>query len=356
MTTRDQLTTVLEGGTPTRTPLSIYDWNMGAITAEDLAARMREDDWKRLLDRGLGLTCHCEIVEAVEHDVETTEEDRQEHGATLHIVRKRTPVGEIRKVTRNGWHHEDWIKEPRDYRVVRWIVENTELQPCFDRFTQYEAVVGDYGVTVITGSGNWLHRTPLMKINIDWAGTERFCGDVALSVPELFELYEALKKQFLAEQRLIAAGPGRYVKWSENLTISMIGPNRYREWLMPVYREGVPILEAGGKRVMVHYDGQLQVIADQIAAAPFHIIESLTEPPEGDMTYQQCRTLWPDKVFWANINAAVYEQPADALRRTVLGMVERAGRRGLAFEISEMLPRTWKEAIPVVLEALDAST
>jgi hypothetical protein len=329
---------------------------MGAITAEDLAARIREDDWKRLLDRGLGVTCHCELVAAVEHGVETIEEDRQENGDTFHVVRKRTPEGEIRKVTRNGWHQEDWIKEPRDYRVVRWIVENTELQPRYERFARYEAVVGDYGLTLVTGSGNWLHRTPLMKINIDWAGTEQFCGDVALQVSELFELYDALKKQFLAEQRLIAAGPGRYVKWLENLTIGMIGPKRYRELLMPIYREGVPILEAGGKRVMVHYDGQLQVIADQIAAAPFHIIESLTEPPEGDMTYQQCRALWPDKVLWANINAAFYDQPADALRRAVLGMVERAGRRGLAFEISEVLPRTWKETIPVVLEALSAST
>jgi len=102
-TVRDNLVTVLEGSTPERTPLSIYDWNMGAITAEELAARMREDDWKRLLDRGLGVTCHCEIIGAVKHVVETTEEDRQEHGATFHIVRKRTPAGEIRKVTRNGW-------------------------------------------------------------------------------------------------------------------------------------------------------------------------------------------------------------------------------------------------------------
>jgi len=76
------------------------------------------------------------------------------------------------------------------------------------------------------------------------AGTERFCLDIASEVPELFALYAALKQQFLAEQRLIAAGPGRFVKWLENLTVGMLGPDRYREFLMPVYREGVPILEA----------------------------------------------------------------------------------------------------------------
>jgi hypothetical protein len=352
-TTRDNLKAVLEGGTPERSPLSIYDWNMGGITVDELAARMKEDAWKRLLDLGLGVTAHCEIIEGLEHGVKTICEERQENGATLRIVRKHTPEGEIRKVTRNGWHTEDWIKEPRDYRIVRWIVEHTELLRRYERFAACEEVVGHRGLTILTGSGNWLHRTPLMKINIDWAGTERFCTDVALEVPELFELYEALKEQFLVEQRLLAAAPGRYVKWLENLTIGMIGPRRYRELLVPIYQEGSRILETGGKRVMVHYDGQLEVIADQIAAAPLPIIESVTEPPEGDMTYDTCRARWPDKVLWANLNAEVYQQPPDLLRQSVAAKRQRAGKRALAFEISEALPPNWRETVPIVLKTLD---
>jgi hypothetical protein len=254
---------------------------------------------------------------------------------------------------RGGWHEEEWVKEPRDYKVAQWIVEHTELRPRYERFAECEAVVGEQGVTVLTGSGNWLHRTPLMKINIDWAGTEQFCLDVALEVPELFALYEALRKQFLEEQRLIAAGPGRYVKWLENLTISMIGPERYRDYLVPVYREAFPVLAAAGKRVMVHYDGALRVIAGQIAAAPFQMIESLTEPPEGDLLYDECRRVWTEKVFWANLNIGLYDRPADELAQAVRDRVQRAGRRGLAFEISEDLPRNWKAAIPVILSTLE---
>ena len=39
------------------------------------------------------------------------------------------------------------------------------------------------------------------------------------------------------------------------------------------------------------------------------------------------------------------------LKEAVLGMCERAGRRGVAFEISEHLPQEWETKIPVVLEA-----
>lgn len=352
MNAKQNIMAALENETPATTPLSIYDWNMGAISTADVAAKMAQGDWKRLIDRGLSVIHHCEILQALEHDVETVVEETVENGETIRVERKITPVGEVRKAVRGGWHLEEWIKEPRDYLTWKWIVEHTEIVPHYERFAAAEAAVGDKGIVILTGSGNWTHRTPAMKINVDIAGTQQFCMDVAMEVPEMMELYGALHKQFLREQELLAAAPGRYVKWLENLTISMLGPQRYGELLLPVYREGAPILHRAGKRVMVHYDGALNVIADQIAEAPFDMIESLTEPPEGDMTYDACRAAWPDLVFWANINVGLYDQPHDVLRQAVRDKIRRAGRRGLAFEISESLPATWKETIPVILDVL----
>jgi len=340
MTTRERLTAALEGGTPDRTPLSIYSWMMGDWQSND--------DWRRLIDSGLGVCHHCGTVARVEHGVENSSEERIEGDTTYAIHTKKTPAGTIRNVSRNGWHHEDWIKTPQDYKVRQWIIENTELTTNCDAVAQAEELVGDQGVAIVTGP-----RTPAMDINIDWAGTQQFCIDLAMEVPELFDLFEAEKKLFIEEARLTAAGPGRFVKWFENLTISMIGHVRYGELLVSVYNEAVPILEAAGKRVMVHYDGQLRVIAGQIAAAPFHMIESLTEPPEGDMTYDECRAAWPDKVFWGNINLELYSRPPGELRDAVIAKRERAGKRAFAFEISEDLPPNWAESIPVVLDALE---
>ncbi len=339
ITTRDRLTTALDGGTPDRTPLSIYSWMIDDVTS---------DAWPRLIDRGLGLCVHCTTVKHVEHGVIDTVEDVYRDGDHFQVFEKETPAGTLRMVLRNGWHHEDWIKQPRDYAIRQWIVEHTELVPQYDEFEKAAALAGDHGVAVVTGS-----RTPAMSINIDWAGTEQFGLDVASNVNELFDLYEAQKTLFLEETRLIAAGPGRYVKWFENLEISMIGARRYRDLLVPVYGEALPILEASGKRVFVHYDGALRVIADQIAAAPFHGVESLTEPPEGDMLYDECRAAWPDKVFWANINLDLYTRPPEVLREAVKAKQQRAGMRGLAFEISEDLPANWRASIPHVLDALN---
>ncbi len=351
-TPKENLIEALEGRTPETTPYSVYDWNMGAITAEELEEKMQDPEWKRLLDMGLGISHHCEILTAVEDGVKVSTEERYEGDVTYNIQTKKTPVGEIRKVTRNGWHHEDWIKTVNDYKTCTWIAEHTRIEAHPERYSKAEAVLGEQGVIVMTGVGNWMHRTPAMQINIDLAGTEKFCMDVAMEEPALMELYEAKKALFIQEQQLLAQMPGRYVNWMENLTINMLGPARYSDLLVSIYNKTIPALEQAGKRVFVHYDGELGCITDEIAVAPFHGIDSLTEPPEGDMTYDVCRAAWPDKVFWGNINLELYSAPEEVLRQAVIDKCKRAGRRGLAFEISEDRPDDWQNTIPVVLDTL----
>ena len=338
MTTRELLTTTLNGETPEITTFSLYSGMMDDPTS---------DRWRRLHDQGLGIIEHCSVVRHIEHGVKNTFEEKRDGSNHYRIHKKETPVGTIQQVHLNGWHYESFIKTPEDYKVMQWITENTELVSCYEEYEKAEAIAGDYGVVILSAS-----RTPAMSINVDWAGTEQFCLDVAMEVPELFELYEARKKLILEEYRLIAEGPGRFVKIWENLTISMLGPKRYADLLVSFYNLCKSAFEKGGKRVMVHYDGALSVIADQIAEAPFHMIESLTEPPEGDMTYDQCREVWPDKVFWANINVGLYFRPEEELRSEIIAKRNRAGKKAFAFEISEDLPGNWEKSIPVVLDAL----
>jgi hypothetical protein len=339
MTPRENLIAALNGETPERTPYSIYDW---FLTNKDPVAV------RRLTDRGLLLNRSVMNYRIEEHGTQSDWRETDAYGAPGWVLEKRTPVGAVRMGGLHGWVREHFVKTPADYQVLQWITEHSEVVPDYDGYAKAVAEIGERGL-VTTG----LSRTPAMIINVDWAGTEQFCADVALEVEELFALYEARKRLFLDEVRAEAAGPGRFVKCIENLTISMIGPRRYRDLLMNVYTEAFPLLHAADKRVFVHYDGATRVIADQIAVAPFDGIESLTEPPEGDMLYDACRAAWPDKVFWAHINVDCYARPPDKLAAAVREKRERAGKRGLAFEVSEDLPPNWEEAIPVVLKTLE---
>ena len=343
MTTRELLTDALNGQTPERTPLSFGSWMTGDPYTDDLFA----DNWKRLYDQGLGFSHHCQMTRQIEHGVKESVEYETRNSDVYTVRTKQTPLGPLQEVKKGDWIIEHWIKTHHDYKKMQWIVENTEQIACYGEYEEQLGRIGDYGIMVILAS-----RSPIMSINVDWAGIETFCMDIALQVPELHELYEVRKKFFLEETRLIAVGPVRFVKWPENVSASMLGPQRYDELLMPIYQEAMPIMEKGGKRVMVHYDGLLAAVADGISRAPFHILESLTEPPEGDMTYEKCREAWPNKVFWGNINQHVFSLPEAELRETVVSKRQRAGKKGFAFEIYEYLPANWEETIPTILDAL----
>jgi hypothetical protein len=339
MTTRERLFTALTGGTPDRTPFTFIDRWMG--TDMDAPA------WRRLMDQGLGVVCDVKCVRAIEHGVRDTHETLIRDGVTCACHTRHTPVGSIHEMHTNGWKTDYFVKEPRDYKVLQWIVEHTELVADYDPQRQADARAGSFGVAPVVGS-----RSPMLGINVEWTGAEQFALDLAQETPELFELFHARRRLFLEETRLIARGPGDFVKWIENLMASLMGPRRYRDWVVSVYRDAVPILEAAGKRVFVHYDGVLSVLRDEIADAPFHGIESLTEPPEGDMMYDECRAAWPDKVFWANLNLGCYSLPPDQLRAEVRAKLARAGRRGVVLGMSEDLPGNWQQTIPVILDEL----
>ncbi|MBC8472815.1 MAG: hypothetical protein ISS77_04405 [Phycisphaerae bacterium] len=346
MNTRENIITALNGGIPEITPLTFYSW-MLTIDKQENEHLLFDDQWKRLYDMGLGICHHVHVTREVQHGVKDSIETKKIGSDVLEVHTKDTPVGSIQQTFKNGWHHEYWIKTPADYKVMTWIMDNTELVPCYDEFGRGEELVGDNGISIILAS-----RTPAMNINVDWAGTEQFCLDLALEVGELMELYEARKKLFIQETELIAKGPGKFIKWLENLTISVMGPQKYGQLLVPIYEQCVPVYEAAGKRVMVHYDGQLSAIKDQIAKAPFHMVESLTEAPEGDMTYAECREIWPDKVLWGNINVALYYEPVEVLRQAVIDKRKRAGKKGFLFSISEDMPTNHNDSVPVVLETL----
>jgi hypothetical protein len=348
VTAREDLVTALSGGIPERTPLSVLDW----FFAE---SRYCLDEWHPLFDRGLGLVVQCQTVRLVEHGVKLTLEHKVEGDRCYTIRRKETPVGAIQCVIVNparaprqmAWPYEHWVKGPKDYRILQWIVENTEVLPQYGEFARAEERAGERGIVVLLGG-----RSPAMAIQIDYAGGERFALDAASGTDELFELYEAEKGLFLAVNREIAAGPGTFVTWCEQLTIDLLGPRRYAGWLMPVYDEAVRVHTLAGKRVLVQYDGRLKAVAGQIARAPFHVVEMLTEPPEGDMALDECRAAWPNKVLWANLNAGLYGLPPAELRQAIIALRERAGKRAVAFAIAEDIPENWQESVPVVLQML----
>lgn len=341
MNIRERLEVFWAGERPDQIPYTIYQ-NEWRHTASDPA-------WQPMFENGLGVTWNFPSFKTEYKNVEFIEKTVTENGRTIDKRILRTPIGEIFETHVDGWHSKYLLETAQDYAVMTYIVKNTHFSPAYDAFLQKDAQIAPYGVSLVA-----LGRTPFQVMLVDFAGLEKFSFHLFDLKAEVQELYDAMLTNYRRAVEITAAGPGRFVSVLENFTAESLGPKRYKEFLLPVYEEVFPVLQSAGKIIGTHYDGQLSSCRKLIAEAPIDLIESLTPPPEGDMSLAEARQIWPDKLFWSNINVACYDLPPAQLHELVLQRVAEASPDGtrLAFEVSEQYPDNWKKSIPVVLEAL----
>lgn len=343
MTVRERIEAFWSGHRPDQVPLTMYAWMVDP--SKD------QSGLHRLCERGLGLTHHVPTTRGQwSSDVKTVRTEYDEGG--MHWVREttQTPVGEVYALTANGWRQKGLLSTPQDFRVMTHLVEHGSIEPDYGPFDALAATMGDHEVARVS-----VPRSPMQTILVDWSGLEQFALSVYDCADEMEELYHALLKAWRRHIQIAADGPGKFVLALENFTAETMGPQRFARYHLPAYQELFGVLHQAGKIVGTHYDGKLSSCKDLIAQAPMDVIESLTPPPEGDMTLAQCRAAWPTKRFWSNINIGKYQLPPAKLRQAVLqGVADGAVNGSLfAYEISEDLPANWETTIPVVLDALN---
>jgi hypothetical protein len=336
-TLRDRFSTALAGDPIDEPIYAAYDWFI----------LHRPMDWESLIQQGLGIIGHADLLSVERPHVQITETITETDRGTRRDVHWVTDIGELHEWYLGEWRQEYLIKTPADYHVMARALSNQHACLAPEKYRQLDDWVGERGVTLGT-----LNRTPLQEVQIDMAGLERFSLDFADERPELMELLELMTEQFLDGVRLAAGGPATHIKLWENLSIETMGPANYRRFLVPLYHRIFDILTPASKRLVVHYDGKLRIIADQIAALDFGGIDSFTQPPEGDMSVAEARACWPDKFLWVQPNLGWYSLPEEEFLTRVRRLAHDAGPRRYCLMISEEVPPDWQRTVPAVLRML----
>jgi hypothetical protein len=343
MTNRARLEAALQGLPVTHPVYAVYD---GFVTSRPHV------DWPRLFALGLGQINHADLLRHEHPHLQIVETTRQVNGQTRRDVRWITDMGELHQWYLGDWRQEHFIKTPEDYRIMRRAWEGVKITADDAAFIASEKAVGDNGVTLGNIAGMGLGRTPLMVLQVDWVGLGQWSVDLADELPAMMELLEFMNELKLEEFRQAVRTPARQIKLWENLSLQTLGPSRYRRHLVPLYSQILSILNAAGKRLLVHYDGQLRVIADQVAQLDFDGIDSLTPPPEGDLTVTEARRLWPDKMLWCHPSLGWFRESGETLEKLIRGMVQAAGPKRYCLMISEEIPPEWERTVPQILSLL----
>jgi hypothetical protein len=342
MNIRERLEAFWSGERPDRIPFTTYESKLPSDWSDPVIRQMFAD--------GLGALRFIPTWETSYDSIEIDEQAYTEAGRKVRRQTWHTPLGDVSAVWTDDWQQKFFLETAADYRVMTYITHHTHYAPAYSSFLQQEAALPAYMIAVPR-----MGRTPLQTILVDYAGLANFAVHLADFPDEMLELYEAMRVNFRRLAEIVAGGPGRYINVIENFTSETLGPRRYKQFLLPVYEETFGWFHQAGKVVGCHYDGNIASVRQLVAGAPIDLIESLTPPPEGDMTLSEARAAWPDKLFWSNINLSCYDLPPQELKREIRQRIQDGapdGRR-LAFEVSEDRPPRWRESMPVILAALN---
>jgi hypothetical protein len=311
-------------------------------------------DWQMLWELGLGKINHANLLEYEFPHLEIKETKTEKDGNIHREVTWITDQGQLHEWYIDYWRQEYFVKKPEDYLILARAFSDVQIAATDKHFEASEKELGDRGITFgqlgdIPAKG----RSPFQRVQVDFAGLEQFSIDAITEKPELMELLEVLTEFKLREFREAVKTKASVIKLWENLSIETMGPTLFQKYLVSFYEKVFEILYGSGKKIVTHYDGKLKCIADDIKNLSIDGIDSLTPPPEGDMSIADARQAWPDKFFWLNPSLSWFSMSLEELKANIRQMIQDAGPTRFCLEISEDCPPNWEKTIPAVLEVLN---
>jgi len=334
---------VLAGRLPDKVPWIIYSNHLPRGTFE-----------RRLRDMGLGLDVRCSVYKVSMPNVRV---ERRTEGDYVYTT-YHTPIGNISSKTRTGLKFqrpggsatvEYFVKEPKDVKVLKFVIEDTIYEPDYENCEQLEEELEGDGV-VVAGSD----YTPLMKIIIRYMGFRTFALMQTRSPEIVSELVDVIDGKYEEMYRILADSPAKIVNVGDNIDSVFVSPRLFEKYCLPYYNKYYEILKARGKVVMSHMDGRLRVLKDLIAKAKLDVIEAFTPPPMGDLPPKEAKESWRGKAIWMNFPEEVFLRSAEEIRKFTLHLLEEiAPGDGFIIGITEDInPDHFKKGMSVVTETI----
>ena len=328
MTRRERLMAATTGQPADRLPFFHY-WRHSQIGWAERECR----------NRGMGMNWTRPSYVEVMHGVELSQKRVASRGRPVLRRTYSTPVGslyteEIREPGTGQWHAErSWkdvspwhtvrlIRGQDDYKILKYIVENTEYVADYFPIEQAMDWLGDDGIVM-----DHLPHSPMQMLMIDWVGSDegRFFYHHA-DWPEMVEdLYRAISKSREPLYEIAAKSPAPIALCGDNLDGFLVSPKLFEKYFMPEYEKEAAVIHEHGKLMAVHMDGRLRSLKDLIAETPVDIVEALHPPPMGDLPVGEALDRWPDKAVWVGFPDAIYNAGPEETKRYAIEFLHGLG-------------------------------
>jgi hypothetical protein len=349
MTPREQVLKALRGEAVDRVPFTVYECMLPQCRVE-----------RELRARGLCIVNRRTPVVHTRTPHCTTEEFTYEEAGrsrTRSVIT--TPVGELtslREASELGftsWTIERMFKSPTDYKALLCLIEDQEFSPNYDEFLKAERWMGD---DVLMRGTIWKKAGLLNGLITAWMGVEAFAVEWNERRDEVLKLVDAAARKLREALPLVANSPCTHFNLGGNETPEVLGPPRFEQYHLPIYREWSQALHEHGILLGSHMDANNRAWKHLIPTSGLDYIEALTPAPDTDMTLGEARQAWPDQVLWLNFPSSVHLRPGAEVKQFTIDMLNGLSSvRGVIMGITEDVPaHRWQESFTAIMDGLDA--
>jgi hypothetical protein len=327
-TPRERLLSVIAGEKPDRVPFTI--WNNKIPDDATLKVLLKHEAC--VLIKSLAYETYFDGVR-VERELCFGEDGAVRTRLTYH-----TPAGSVTAILRSMpgtiWVEKHLFSGPDDYDALEYILSARRHTPCPERVQQGDTVYPGQSIA----RPETLH-SPLHEVMNDLMGVEEFCIEWFENGDRIERLCELVREDLARRVKLLAAGPAVYCVIDGNTQFDIVGLERYEQYFIPYINEACEALQAAGKLVGAHLDGNNAVAAQLIARTKLDFVESFSPPPDCDLSLADARLAWPEKTLVMNFPSSVHLGGAERVRQRARELLGEAGDcRGVVMGVTEDVP------------------
>lgn len=219
------------------------------------------------------------------------------------ITKIETPIGTVFEKRRHGYTLEKMIKQPEDFKTVKYLIEQDEF--CYNPFL-YEAALEELGELGVPQT--YYFRSPYQRCVLEFLGFERTTLFLRRYQNLMDDFMQFLEEWDKKAYKTIINSDLQILNFGENIDCNLSPPRQFEKYLLPYYQERVKWLKNAPipKFCHAHFDGHVKDLLPYLADLPFDGIEALTPEPQGDVTLEELRDSIGNKILLDGIPATLF--------------------------------------------------
>lgn len=214
-------------------------------------------------------------------------------------VRYETPVGGLQAVYDFSDAGDTWfltehpVKTAEDFSVLAYIAQDMIVEADFGT---YEGIAKEHPDALYVPLLSPYGKTSFQSLIEYWVGTEELSLLEADSPEAIVNALDAMRRPAMETVRISASSSAEaFISWEDTSTTN-ISPRWYESYILPEINAWCDVLHAAGKMYIQHACGHLRHLASLIASSKIDAVESLSDPPTGNISVEDFSKLLPERI------------------------------------------------------------